>query len=72
MQVLCQEFMSTHFRIRYGDIGCQIFPGWVTKIICIDFWPKINIKVLKGNLCILLIDVVKICQNSAKKLTCQK
>ena len=55
MQVLCQEFMSTHFRIRYGNIGCQIFQGRVTKIMCIDFWPKTNIPTQR-NLCTYIIN----------------
>ena len=45
MQVLCQEFMSTHFRIRYGNIGCQILQvreGY-RNYVYINFWPKVNI-----------------------------
>lgn len=38
-------------RVRYGNVGCQVFKGGIQNQI--DFWPNINI--LQGNYCTLWI-----------------
>ena len=39
---------------QYGNTACQVLKKRIQNLL--DFWPKINI--LKGNYCILSIDIV--------------
>ena len=68
MQVLCQEFMSTHFRIRYGNIGCQVFQGRVKKIIKV-YGQKSTYLLKEIFVHILPIDIVQSLQKKCKTLT---
>ena len=49
---------------QYGNTACQVPKGRIQNLL--DFWPKINI--LKGNYCILSIDIVARWQKEPKSI----